>query len=86
MYCDDPKTWNEAEEACKKEFDGTLAVDNTSDTHLILTDLIKNVNTPDSTEVWIGGHTRPREWHWLYDSNGKCLDNSTGCIILMVSV
>ena len=72
------QTWGQASQTCS-DINGTLAVDNTPETHQILSELLKS----EQTDVWIGGHTKPHRWSWL--GSGKYITDHSKAIITMVN-
>ena len=59
------KSWQQAHDRCT-EFrisgeDGRLAVDDTEETHSVLTRLLKDSNV---SRAWLAGKTEPFYWNW----------------------
>ena len=84
IYCSNEVKWETAGNICLA-LNGTLAVDNTSNTHKALNLLLNRTGTGKS-EAWIAARTQPRQWNWLYNTKGIVYFQSISLSLYIKSV
>ena len=70
-------SWSQSKEWCETSWSGgRLAVDNSSDAHKVLLDLMKDLNI---SEAWLGASTKPLYWNWISTETGFSLNSMIKC-------
>ena len=72
LYWNESKTWKQAYRKCQ-DFKmsgqvGRLAIDDTEETHSILTTLMTDTSI---TRAWLSGKTAPSYWNWAPPKTGE---------------
>ena len=69
LYSNESRNWNEAYDRCQEFKMSSLAIDDTEETHNILTTLLEESNI---TRAWLSGKPAPFYWNWAPPLPGEC--------------